>query len=216
MRRPMTRRRFLMSTSGLVAAFVAANPTTAQDKGPAPTLDPKALVRALQNGGFVIYFRHAATDQSQPDSDRLDLKNCATQRNLSEKGREQARAIGKAFAALGIKVSKVMSSPYCRCIDTGKLAFGEVTIVPDLEFAISKSEPESKRLGAVLRTLLGTKPPSGTNTVLVAHTANLKEAAGIWPQPEGAAHVFEPQGDGRPLHVARVGPEEWPDLARAR
>jgi len=223
MRAPMDRRRFFTTAGGLVAVFVAtsdvvarATPAAAQERSPAPPFDPKALVRALQNGGYVIYFRHAATDQSRTDLDRVDLKNCATQRNLSDKGREQARAIGKAFAALGIKVSKVMSSPYCRCIDTGKLAFGEVTIVPDLEFAIAKSEPEAKRLGAVLRTLLGTKPPPDANTVVVAHSANLKEAVGIWPQPEGAAHVFHPQDDGRPVHIDRVGPEQWPELVPSR
>lgn len=187
----------------------------AQDKPPAPAMDLPSLVRALQHGGYVIYFRHAATDQSKPDSDRLDLKNCATQRNLSEKGREQSRVIGKAFSDLGIKVSSVLSSPYCRCIDTAKIAFGKATVVHDLEFAMAKNEADTKRLGKALRKYLGATPQRGTNTVIVAHSANLKEAVGIWPQPEGAAHVFESQG-GAIKYVARVGPEEWPELTRTK
>jgi phosphohistidine phosphatase SixA len=213
------RRWFLTRASGLAAALLLApHGGTAQDQKsePAPTLDPRSLVRGLRNGGYVIYFRHAATDQSQEDSDRIDLKNCATQRNLSEKGREQARSIGKVFTALGIRVSDVMSSPYCRCVDTAKLAFGEVRILRDLEFAIAKSETESRRLGAVLHRLLATTPRPGTNTVLVAHSANLKEAVGVWPRPEGVAHVFQPQDGGRAVHIARVGPEEWQAVAHLR
>ena len=213
--------KFLQIATLLIGSFAAGTAFTwsgdvlAQDKPPAPTMDMPSLVRALQNGGYVIYFRHAATDQSMPDSDRLDLKNCATQRGLSEKGREEARVIGKAFSALGIKVSSVLSSPYCRCIDTAKIAFGRVTVVQDLEFAISKNEAETKRLGAVLRKYLGARPERGTNTVIVAHSANLKESVGIWPQPEGAAYFFQPHGEGT-KYVARVGPEEWPELVRAK
>lgn len=187
----------------------------AQDKPPPPTMDMPSLVRALQKGGYVIYFRHAATDQSRPDSDRLDLKNCATQRNLSEKGREQARLIGKAFSDLGIKVSSVLSSPYCRCIDTAKIAFSKATVVQDLEFAVAKNEAETKKLGTALRKYLAARPERGANTVIVAHSANLKEAVGIWPQPEGTAYVFQPHG-GESRYVARVGPEEWPELVRAK
>ena len=198
----------------LATAFLSGG-ALAQQKPPAPAMDPPALVRALQAGGYVIYFRHAATDQSKSDSERVDFQNCASQRLLSNTGREQAKAIGKAFEALGIKVSSVLSSPYCRCMDTAKLAFGRATAVPDFEFAMAKSESEAKRLGAVLRKHLAMKPRAGTNAVIVAHSANLKEAVGIWPQPEGAAYVFQPQGDTGKF-VARVGPEEWQELARGK
>lgn len=191
-------------------------PALAQDKPAAPSVEPAVLVQALKSGGHVIYFRHAATEQAQQDSSPVDLKNCATQRSLSDKGKDQARAIGKAFGQLRVNVSKVFASPYCRTIDTAKLAFGEVTVVPDLEFAIAKSESETKRLGGVLRKMLENQPPKGTNTVIVAHSANLKEAVGIWPQPEGAAHIFRYQDDGRLIHVGRVAPEEWAALAKLK
>ena len=199
-----------------LGALARASTAMAQKKEPGAILDRQTLVHALQSGGQVIYFRHAETDQSQSDSNRLNLANCATQRNLSDKGRGQARAINEAFSALGINVSKVLSSPYCRCVETAKLAFGHVTIVQDLEFAIAKNEPEAKRLGAVLRKLLETPPLSGTNNIVVAHSANLKEAAGIWPQPEGVAYIFQPQQNGGFTVVARVGPEEWSELARLK
>lgn len=188
-------------------------PAIAQDKPGTQQVEPGALVEALKSGGNVIYFRHAATDQAQQDSYPLDLKSCATQRNLSDKGKEQARTIGKTFGLLGVKVSKVYASPYCRAVDTAKLAFGEVTVVPDLEFAIAKSEAEAKRLGRALRKMLENQPPKGTNTVIVAHSANLKEAIDIFPQPEGVAHIFRYQ-DGRLTHVGRVPPEQWAALAK--
>jgi broad specificity phosphatase PhoE len=112
-------------------------------------------------------------------------------------------------------VAEVLSSPYCRCIDTAKLAFGKATAVQDLEFAISKPQAEAQRLGAALRKLLENKPPRGTNTVVVAHTANLKEAAGIWPKAEGDAIIFRPKENGGFLHVGSVRAEEWAELAKS-
>jgi class 3 adenylate cyclase/phosphohistidine phosphatase SixA len=227
----LNRRQFLKPATAAMTFFVAnapcrlvfslgalarASTAMAQEKEPGATLDRQTVVHALQSGGLVIYFRHAETDQSQSDSDRLNLANCATQRNLSDKGRRQARAINEAFSALGINASMVLSSPYCRCVETAKLAFGHVTIVQDLEFAIAKNEREAKRLGAVLRKLLETPPLSGTNNIVVAHSANLKEAADIWPQPEGVAYIFHPQQNGGFILVAKVGPEEWSELARLK
>ncbi|MEK6243406.1 MAG: histidine phosphatase family protein [Pseudomonadota bacterium] len=203
----------LFAFASAILMFALGGAAHAQDKPGTQQVEPGALVEALKSGGNVIYFRHAATDQAQQDSSPVDFKSCATQRNLSDKGKEQASTIGKTFGLLGVKVSKVYASPYCRAVDTAKLAFGEVTVVPDLEFAIAKSEAEAKRLGRVLRKMLENQPPKGTNTVIVAHSANLKEAIDIFPQPEGVAHIFRYQ-DGRLTHVGRVPPEQWAALAK--
>src|SRR5262245_29980582 len=66
----------------------------------APGQLDRPLLTALRDGGHVIYFRHAATDRSQQDSDPHNLANCATQRNLTDDGRADARTIGEAFRAL--------------------------------------------------------------------------------------------------------------------
>ncbi len=95
----------------LLGTWVLPAILIAQEKCIDAQPDKKALVDALQKGGYILYFRHAATDRSQIDLDRVNLKNCATQRNLSEKGREQSKAIGKAFKALGIKVAEIITSP---------------------------------------------------------------------------------------------------------
>ncbi len=78
------------------------------------TLEGKALVEALRQGGYVLYLRHASTDFGQNDEAMTDYANCAQQRNLTDAGRAEARAIGAAIKELRIPVGPVLASPYCR------------------------------------------------------------------------------------------------------
>jgi len=66
--------------------------------------DPRELVSALKQGGYVVVFRHVATDDSQKDIYPFDFDDMKAQRQLSEKGREMARQIGAAVKKLGIPV----------------------------------------------------------------------------------------------------------------
>jgi phosphohistidine phosphatase SixA len=151
-----------------------------------------ALLAALRQGGFVLYFRHARTDFSQDDTDLSDLSNCTTQRNLSSEGQDQARLIGEAIAALGIPIGEVLSSELCRTRETAELAFGRTTPMPDLtSFGTAGSEAEEQERASALRRLLATPPPHGTNTVLVGHLFNIQAAAGIG-LAEGEAAIFSP------------------------
>ena len=151
-----------------------------------------AFLAALHRGGFVLYFRHARTDFSQDDTDLSDLSNCATQRNLSTEGRNQARLIGEAIAALGIPIGEVLSSELCRTRETAELAFGRATLTPDLtSFGTASSEAEEQERAAALRRLLATPPTPGTNIVLVGHLFNIQAAAKI-NLAEGEAAVFSP------------------------
>jgi phosphohistidine phosphatase SixA len=151
-----------------------------------------ALLAALRQGGFVLYFRHARTDFSQDDIDLSDLSNCATQRNLSAEGRNQARLIGEAIAALGIPIGEVLSSELCRTRETAELAFGQTTPMPDLtSFGTAGSAAEEQERAAALRRLLATPPAPGTNSVLVGHLFNIQAAANI-SLAEGEAAIFSP------------------------
>jgi broad specificity phosphatase PhoE len=200
----------------ILAALAAAAPwAPAQDKEkPLPSL--AAVLPELQRGGLVIYFRHAATDPTGAKDDVADLARCQTQRNLSAEGRKQASGIGKAMRDLRIPIGAVASSPFCRCKDTAQLAFGKFAVERDLFFAIHAGAAETARLSVALRRMLATPPAAGTNAVIVAHTANLREAAGIWPKPEGAAYVFRPLPGGGFEPVARVAPEDWAAAAARR
>ena len=148
------------------------------------------LLAALRQGGFVLYFRHARTDFSQDDTDLSDLSNCATQRNLSAEGRNQARLIDEGIAALAIPIGEVLSSELCRTRETAELAFGRTTLAPDLtSFGTAGSEAEEQERAAALRRLLATPPAPGTNTVLVGHLFNIQAAASI-SLAEGEAAIF--------------------------
>lgn len=169
----------------------------------------QALAGQLAKGGYVFYFRHAATRHDQEDHQPAALADCASQRNLSEAGKDQATAIGAAFRELKIPVGRVIASPYCRCVDTARLAFSRFDVSDDLHFAIGLDKGQRQAKGEALRHLLAQPPAAGTNTVLVAHTANLEEATGIWPKPEGAAVLFRPDGQGGFRAIGRIPPELW-------
>jgi hypothetical protein len=80
---------------------------------------------ALRTSGAVVVVRHSyAPGAFDPPGARLD--DCSTQRNLDDAGRAQATRLGQAFRANGVTVGAVLSSPRCRCLDTGRLAFGKV------------------------------------------------------------------------------------------
>ena len=94
-------------------------------------LEGKALIEALRRGGYVIYFRHAATDWSQDDFVTADGEwtSCdpARMRQLSSEGRQVARRIGEAIRRLKIPIGRVLSSEYCRTKETAQLmALGAV------------------------------------------------------------------------------------------
>ena len=166
------------------------------------------IVGKLQQGGYVIFFRHAATDHSQKDIDKKNLENCETQRRLDDKGRQQSKDIGEGFKALGIPVGDIVTSHYCRCINTAKIAFGRATPTMDIT-SIQGVTPEVKQQRiANLRKMLATPPKPGTNTILVAHKWMFKDASGHLLE-EGEAAIFQPQAHNTAYFVRRVKPEEW-------
>lgn len=199
-------------------ALAVTEPVSAPVKAQSPA-EPSLpgldrVLADLRKGGLVIYFRHGSTIQARDGREADDLSNCDTQRNLSPAGRQEAVLIGAAFKALSIPVGAVATSPFCRCKDTAQLAFGRFTVDDDLYFAINTDAATTKRLADALRLKLSTPPVAGTNSVIVAHTANLREAIGIWPKPEGVAYVFRPLQEGRFEIVAKVLPQDWIKAAK--
>lgn len=101
-------------------AFVAGG--LAWPLWPAAAADDE-VTQLLREGGVVIAFRHAlAPGTFDPPGFKPGV--CSTQRNLNEEGRAQARRIGEWFRQRGLKPAQVRSSPWCRCLDTARLAFG--------------------------------------------------------------------------------------------
>ena len=114
-----------------------------------------------------------------------------------------------AFKQHQIPVGKTYSSPYCRCLDTAKNIFGKAETSDALHFALHL--PKSKRgvSAKQLRVMLATPPKAGTNTAMVSHTGNLKEAVNIWPKKEGEAHIFKPEGNDTFSYVGMMSPDAW-------
>ena len=90
-----------------------------------------AAVAALREGGAVLAMRHALAPGTF-DPPGFTLGNCATQRNLSDEGRAQARRAGQWFERQGLKPARVRASPWCRCTETARLAFGATETWPAL------------------------------------------------------------------------------------
>lgn len=101
----------------------------------APAAATEAGWALLRDGGHVVLLRHADAP-GVGDPANFDIAKCATQRNLSDRGRQQARRIGALFAARAAPVEKVLTSDFCRCADTARLAFGDriVEALPALDF----------------------------------------------------------------------------------
>jgi len=204
-----TRYQSVLGLALLAAMAFAPAPASAQSTGPGATLPEGELIDALGRGGYVIYFRHAATNPEQADTSDPKLGRCESQRNLSADGRRMAREIGAAFQTLRIPVGKVVSSPYCRTVETATLAFGRHEVSDALSFAMGVGRTEREQQGLALRQMLAAPPGRRTNTVLVAHHANLKEATDIWPKREGEAHVFRPRPEGGFDYLGEVSAEAW-------
>jgi virginiamycin B lyase len=207
----MSRRTHLVALAAVSAAVLAGGAGGGAEQA---RLSGPALVEALRGGGYVLYFRHAATDFSQDDTDTRNLGNCRTQRNLNAKGRADARAVGRAVRDLRVPVGPVLASRYCRTRQTASLAFGRVRTTLDLtSLPSSPTQAERNRRIRALRRLLGTRPRARTNAVLVAHLFNIQAAANISLE-EGEAAVFRPLGRQRFRLVATVTPAEWTRLRR--
>lgn len=209
----MDRRKF----SHFIAAVLACAslscglPASAQPAVSAtPELKGTALVAALRGGGYVLYFRHAATDFGQNDDRMTGYEDCATQRNLIDKGRADARAIGAAVRRLAIPADDVLASPFCRTMETAQLIFGRATASPAVRGG--PAQTESTERYAALRELLSAPVPRGTNRVIVSHGNPFRAVVGGTYLAEGEAAVIEPRGKEGFRVVARVPLEEWRTL----
>jgi len=176
-----------------------------------PVLAGSALRDALRRGGFVLYFRHTSTDFGQNDDNMTSFDDCAKQRNLTDKGRAEARAIGVAIARLNIPVGDVLASPYCRTLETARLIFGRATASMDVRGG--PSTPTSPDRYDGLRKLLSTPVAGNTNRAIASHGNPFYAVAGPPYLAEGEVAVIEPRGAEGFRIVAKVTKDGWEALA---
>jgi broad specificity phosphatase PhoE len=140
-------------------------------------LSENALWNKLRSGGVTVLMRHAATVPGIGDPPDFVLGQCATQRNLSEVGRRQARAIGAAFRQHDVDPGAVWSSRWCRCLDTAKLAFGHVQPEPALDSMFNDDTAAANAKLRALRDRLTTRQETAP-LVLVTHDVNIRALTG--------------------------------------
>ncbi len=203
----------VLSAVGAGTAFAQTSPQpgAAQTRAATePELQGRGLVEALRRGGYVLYLRHTSTDFSKNDAAMTSYADCASQRNLTDRGRDEARAIARALRELRIPISDVLASPYCRTMETGRLAFGKAS--PSVAVRGGPAQPDSADRYAALRRLLSTPVMGHTNLAIASHGNPFRAVA---PPPylsEGEMAVIRPLGHGEFRIVARIPLTEWSAL----
>ena len=199
-RSPRGARRVLLGALALLACAAAGPSASAAGDDASAGGDPgvAAALDAVAAGRAVIVMRHAlAPGTGDPASFRRG--DCATQRNLSDEGREQARAIGARLrAALATDVADVYSSAWCRCLETGRLlGLGDAVPLPALDSFFRERDARGTRTDAVRRWIGARLDAAGAGArpaVLVTHQVNVTALTGVYPS-SGEMVVFGPPPD---------------------
>ena len=138
------------------------------------------LMNQLEDGGKLIFIRHAYAPGSG-DPNNFNLNDCSTQRNLNEDGRKQAQYIGEFFIKNKIKIEKVISSEWCRCKETSKIAFKNFSTNNFLNsfYSAQYLKNKDKQINALNNYISNFK--SNKNLVLVTHYVLISEVLNYAP-----------------------------------
>ena len=104
----------------------------------------------LRDGEHVVLLRHAMAPGAADPAD-FDIEKCSTQRNLSERGKQQARKIGALFAARAASTERVLTSRYCRTRETARLAFGDAEDFAPLDPPAADEAARKAQLDAIVK-----------------------------------------------------------------
>ena len=185
----------------------------------ATAADTPELIASLTQGGYVLVFRHTATDDSQKDVYPFKFDDMSAQRQLSEKGRDMARQLGAALKDLAIPIGDIYTSRLNRAVEAGKLITGrEVKPVDALTDSSNASASgmanptgANTKAGQAVRQLVDAPPKAGTNTLLVTHKTNIADAFGkeAGDVQEGEAFVYKASSSGPATFAGRIKLADW-------
>ena len=162
-------------------------------------------IERLNEGGYALMLRHA-TAPGVGDPDNFRLGDCASQRNLSDEGRAEARRLGERLRAKGIASAEVYSSQWCRCLETAELLdLGPVEQLPALNSFFSRPAERAPNLDA-LRRFLADLPGDGPPVILVTHQVTISAITGR-DTVSGEAVVLAVDGTGRPPVAGTIEPQ---------
>lgn len=160
-----------------------------------------ALEAILRTGGCAVMLRHAQTVPGVGDPPNFQLRQCSTQRNLSDEGRAQAAAIGRWFSSRALKPSSVWSSPWCRCKDTAA-AFGAFNVLTALGSTFDGKSDATAQTAALRERLVSIAPFQFE--VWVTHQVNVSALTGKVPAMGEALVLRANASGGGPVVLART------------
>ncbi|HJQ59499.1 MAG TPA: histidine phosphatase family protein [Vineibacter sp.] len=169
---------------------------------PTATASEDAAWAALRGDGHVALMRHADAPGPFGDPPEFRLDDCATQRNLSDKGRADATTVGLRLKANGARLGRIVSSPWCRCVDTARLMnVGPVDIEPTFSnVVVLRDQRDTLTAGA--RAFIRAWKGPGT-LLVVTHGANIQALTGYNPA-SGEMVVVAPRADGTMREIGRL------------
>lgn len=202
---------------GLLAPVASVRAQNAETNFAEKMATPELLTE-VRKGGYVLYMRHGATDNSRADrAPTVDLNDCTTQRVLNDEGRKQSVTIGQTIARAKIPVGEVYFSPMCRARESAELAFpamkGKMQAEPSLAYTANLTAEEKKPVLAATRKLVST-PVAAGNRVLVAHAPNMADLMGYFVKPEGTVVVLRPLGQDQFEYLGSIPPSLWASLIK--
>ena len=154
---------------------------------------------ALDQPGAVAIMRHALAPGTGDPGD-FYVTDCATQRNLDDRGRAQARAIGEALRARGISFDRVLTSQWCRCRETADLlALGPVSEEPALNSFFADRSTRAAQTDAAREIIAGLD----SRAMLVTHQVNITALTGNFPR-SGEVLIVRAAGDGTIETLGRI------------
>jgi phosphohistidine phosphatase SixA len=161
----------------------------------------EATWRAIERPGHIVLMRHTEAP-GVGDPPGLDLTNCATQRNLDANGRAQARRIGEQARKFGVTFERVLSSAWCRCLETGRLMTGtEPTVLPSLNSFFGESQRGPQQIEQLRRDIKAL--PRDETVLLVTHQVVVTGLTGLNPA-SGEMVVLERKADDSLAVVGRI------------
>jgi broad specificity phosphatase PhoE len=174
---------------------------------PSPVAAQTDAWQLLRQPGVAAFMRHSDAPGfgGFGDPPGFRLEDCASQRNLSEAGRAQARRTGEAFRRHGVTFDRVLTSPWCRCKETASLAIGaEAEVFEPLSNLVGRGEHRERQVNA-LRAFLADLDGK-TRVLLVTHGIVIHALTGIQPA-QGELILLRPGPGGEPGVKGRLRAE---------
>ena len=169
----------------LISVFLSLTILSAMPAA-ASAADQSEVIDRLKAGGHILMIRHALAP-GNGDPPNFKIGDCATQRNLDDTGRNQARSIGVWLRNNGVTSARVYSSQWCRCLETARLLnLGPVQELAALNSFYERAQDREPNLRA-LNKFISQQPVLGELIILVTHFVTIADIAGTGVSSGGGA-----------------------------